>query len=215
MLHAWLAQWYNFLIQQGWSVDVQADGTRALDHVKRALDIDPGCSLSLTMNGLMQTFFAKNFEDAAASYDEAILIDPNNPLAWLFKSTLLAFSDQGPEAVQSAARARRLSPLDPHRFLYDALSATAHSAAGEVETALQFAEKSWEANHRHSSTLRSMIVAKAELGKMAEARHLAGRLLHFDPNFRVNAYLKNHPASTSACGRRWAETLAKAGVPYE
>lgn len=213
MLHAWLAQWYNFLISQGWSVDVERDGSRAIDHVNRALDIDPGCSLSLTMNGLMQTFIVKDFDKAHEEYQEALEIDPNNALAWLYRGTLLAFSSQGKQAVESAAKARRLTPLDPHRFLFDALSAAASGAAGNYEEALYFAEQSLRANHRHASTIRTMIIANVELGRIPEARRLAAKLLMIEPDFSIRRYLDNHPSGRSGNAARRAQIFERAGLP--
>lgn len=212
ILNAWLAQWYNLSIQQGWSIDRAKDGRIALDHVNRALDANPHCSFSLAMDGLAKTFFTKNFVDAGESYDQALRINPNNSLAWLFKSVMETFKDEGETAVQSAARACRLSPLDPHRFLYDSLSASAAVAAGRYEDAVRFAEDSLKVNGRHNSTYRSLIPALVELGREDEARKYAARLMRIEPGFSVRNYEDYHPAAGFSVGKICARAFRKVGL---
>jgi TolB-like protein len=54
ILHAWLGKWYILAISQGWSTDAAADAAKASDCTRRALDINPICSFSLAVDGMIQ-----------------------------------------------------------------------------------------------------------------------------------------------------------------
>jgi tetratricopeptide (TPR) repeat protein len=94
-LHAWLAQWYVLSIQQGWSTDLAKDTMIASDLTQKALDLNPNCSFSLTIDGFVENNLRKRFDVSTERFDQALDIDPNNAYAWLLKGTLHAFMDEG------------------------------------------------------------------------------------------------------------------------
>lgn len=210
---AWLSKWYILSIQQGWSVDIAKDAALAQDWTRRALDLDPDCSFSLAIDGFVQNNLQKRFDQAADRFDHAIDMDCNNALAWLLKGTLNAFQDNGRYAVAYTSRARSLSPLDPHRYFFDSLSATAYLANRDYDTALDLADRSLRMNRRHTSTLRVKTIALHQLGRGDEARAAAAQLRSLDPGLTVEGYLKNHPAAEFRTGREWSAALRDSGIP--
>lgn len=165
------------------------------------------------MDGLVNNNLLRRHDVAMRRFDAAIELDPNNALAWLLKGTLHAFTDDGENAVSFTKRARALSPLDPHAYYFDSLSAAAHLTAGDYAGALEMADRSMKANRRHVSTLRARIVALYFLGRMEEARETANTLLRADPGFNIRGYMRDHPAAEFQSGRDWAKALREAGVP--
>jgi tetratricopeptide (TPR) repeat protein len=131
----------------------------------------------------------------------------------LLKGVTHAFSDEGAAAATAAARAMRLSPLDPRRSYYDAMAATAELAAGQYDRVIEYAKRSLRANRLHASTLRALATAQWLSGQHADARQTVTQLLAVDPGFRVSSYLANHPAMDSEFGRAAADALRRAGVP--
>lgn len=215
ILYAWLAKWYVLSAHQGWSINLQRDAELAQDYTKRALDINPNCSFSLTIDGLVQSNLKKSFSASLSQWDQALGADPNNSLAWLLKGTMFAFTDRGSEAVSLTNKARHLSPLDPHKYYYDCLSATARLTADDFEAAEKLALRSYEANRRHTSTLRVLTIAQQCLGKDENAKETAGELMKLEPKFTVENYLKNHPAAEFKAGQAWAKALGAAGIPIK
>ncbi len=213
MVHAWLGKWYILSVQQGWSTDLRKDARIASECTQRALDLDPDCAFSLAIDGFVQNNLMKRFDTALARFDDALERDPNNALAWLLKGTLHAFVDDGPNAVAFTDRARTLSPLDPHRYFFDSLSATARLANADYATALELAERSLRANRRHTSTLRVRTIALQRLGRAEEARTSVRELLKLEPTLTIQHYLHKHPAAEFRTGREWADALRAAGVP--
>lgn len=211
--YAWLGKWHVLRVTQGWSDDPEADGRRALDNTKRALDRDPTSSLALTVEGQVHTYIRRQLDLGEQRYAEALQSNPNDALAWLLKGTLHAFRDEGTEAVRHTRHALKLSPLDPLKYYYDSLASTAALSAGQWLRALSLAERSLRLNRTHASTLRTMIVAQWQLGKHEEARKTARELMRLNPSFRITTYRSASPAADYATGRLVAETLQAAGIP--
>ncbi len=210
---AWLANWHVMRVQQGWSSDERQDAYLALECTKRALDADPECSLALAIDGFVHTNLLKQFDVAQKSYESALTANPSNALAWLLKGTMHAFMSQGEQAVEHTERALKLSPLDPHRYFYDSLSATAYVAARQYDRAVDLAQRSLRANRKHTSTLRVLTVAQWQLGRCEEARRTAEDLLKLEPALTVSGWLSRSPAAPYPIGQEAAEALRRAGVP--
>lgn len=211
--YAWLAKWHVLRVTQGWSNDTQTDGKAALDNTKRALDRDATSSLAMTVQGQVNTYILKRLDVAEQLYAQALQSNPNDSLAWLLKGTLHAFRDEGKEAVRHTKRALKLSPLDPLKYYFDSLAATAALAAGNNQRALSLARDSLRLNRTHGSTLRVMIVALWQLGRQREASEVVSELLRLDPAFRVSTFLESSPSAEFEIGKRVAHALESAGVP--
>ena len=212
--HAWLAQWHVLSASQGWSSNPGQEAKLAQDHTKRALDTDPECSLALTIDGLVKIHLVKDTEGALSRYANAIEINPNESLAWLFKGTLHAFKGEGQDAISAAERALRLSPLDPTRYFYDSLAASAAVSAGNYQRAIELAQRSLRANCTHVSTYRALAIAQALAGDIESARGSVTQLLKLDPQFTVEEFLRRSPSSQFTVGKQYAEALQRAGLPY-
>jgi adenylate cyclase len=213
MPRAWLGKWHVLRVQQGWSDDARADAQLALQCTRQALDSDENCSLALTIDGMVHTNLLKRFDVAEQRYDGALRIDPNNSLAWLLKGTLHAFKGEADAALKGTRRALRLSPLDPHRYFYDSLAATAELSAKRYDRAIELARRSLRANRTHTSTLRALAIAQWQLERRDEARATVAELLRLDPPFRVSAFLERSPSAGYATGELWSRALREAGVP--
>jgi class 3 adenylate cyclase/TolB-like protein/Tfp pilus assembly protein PilF len=210
---AWLANWHVLRVQQGWSSDPQKDAYLATESTKRALDVDPDCSLALAVDGFVHTNLLRKLDVAADRYDHAIRANPSNALAWLLKGTLHAFKSEGEEAMENTQRALKLTPLDPHRYFYDSLAATACVAGRQYERALELAQRSLRANRLHTSTLRVVVASQWHLGRVEEAQQTAKRLLQLQPDLTVGGWLQRSPAAPYPIGKETAEALRGAGVP--
>jgi len=211
--HAWLAKWHVLRVTQGWSDDAQADGRAALDSARRALDRDAASSLAMTVEGQVHTYILKRLDEARDMYEQALQANPNDALAWLLKGTLHAFRDEGRDAVRHTRQAMQLSPMDPLRFYFEALSATAAVSAGQYERGARLARSSMRMNRTHGSTLRTLIIALWHLGAADEARAAARELMRMDPAFRVSRFIARSPSTGYENGARAALALAQAGLP--
>lgn len=210
---AWLAQWHVLRVWQGWSDDVAADTRAAVDCGRRALDNDSHCSLALASDGFTHTNLLKAFDVGQQRYDLALQLNPNESLAWLLRGVLHAFKGEGRPALRCAQRAQRLSPLDPHRYFYDALAASAEIAAARYDRAIVLARRSLRANRMHASTFRVLAVAQWLSGQQSEARATVAELMRIQPQLTVSGWLRSAPSADYPIGKKFAEALRGAGVP--
>lgn len=210
---AWLARWHNLAVAQGWSRDAVADRQKSFGLVNQALDLDPRNAFALTIHALLQGYGEKQFETAQASYEDALAANPNEPLAWIGLSTLKTWQGAGHEAVTMAEKALALSPLDPMRYYFDSLAASAHESAGNYAQAVTLAERSIRLNRNFFSSHLALFFAQAMQGKSEEARTCARKAMHLRPDFTVSRYRNTSPHYRSANGPRYAELLKQFGFP--
>lgn len=211
--HAWFGKWHVLCVFNGWSTDPPKDTQRAIDCTARALDISPDSSFALSIDGFAQNNLLRRIDTARSRYDAALRLNPNESIAWLLSGALHAFTDEPDAAVFAATKARRLSPIDPFRYFYDSLSASALFAAGRYEESLALSDNSLRLHDRHISTLRTKIAALHYLDRDDEARIVAAEIIRRHPDFTVAGYLRGHPAGEHESGRRVAAALQAAGIP--
>jgi class 3 adenylate cyclase/TolB-like protein len=211
--YAWLAKWHVLRVTQGWSSDVLSEGKLALENTKKALDRDATSSLAMTVEGQVNTYILKRLDIAEQLYAQALQSNPNDALAWLLKGTMHAFRDEGKEAVRHTRHALKLSPLDPLRYYFESLAATAALSARQYQKSLQLAERSFRLNRTHASTLRVMITALSRMGRADEARRHATELLKLEPEFTVARYLERSPGAPYKLGQDVAAALVESGIP--
>lgn len=210
---AWMARWHVLKVQQGWSESPEREAALAQACTRRALDIDPENVQAMIAEGFVLTNLLRRLDEAQDLYDDALSLNPNDAVGRLLHGTLHAFKGEGTAAVRETEHALHLSPLDPHRFFFLSLAASASIAAGDNERALRLADRSLRANRLHTSTLRVKAVAEMRLGKEEAARHTIAELRRLQPELTVSAWLRNSPSSDYPVGREFAATLAAAGLP--
>ncbi|MEO0636141.1 MAG: hypothetical protein AAFY73_05780 [Pseudomonadota bacterium] len=210
---AWLAKWYILAIAQNWSSDVSVDTLMAAKWANEALEANPTCSFSLAIDGMVQNQNIQQIDKARERFDDALEIDPNNAIAWLLKARLHSFTGSSADAVKCARQANLLSPVDPNRYFFQTITATAYLANNEPRKALDLANRSLASNRTHASTLRVKTIALEQLGEHHEAAQVAQSILKLEPSFCIEAYRKSHPATEFSIGGIWADALRSAGIP--
>lgn len=214
-LHSWLAHWYMLAIPQGWAKDPAIEVRRALECVSRALDINPNCSFSLAMSGMVNSSPGLDFADAFALLSAARIQNANNAFAWILQSRLHSFNGDGQKAVDHARHALKLSPVGPQAYFFENIAATAHVVNNDFEKALALIDRSISRNRHHRSSLRVKAVAHERSGDMRGARETVEKLRILDPDLTVDRYLRSHPAGDLETGMDWAQSLARAGIPLD
>lgn len=210
---AWLAKWHVLRVVQGWSLDPSADARLALDYVARSLEEDSRDALALAIGGLVHAYLRKDLVTAGQLYDQAIDANPSEPLAWLFSATRLAYLGDGALAEESGERALRLSPIDPLKYFFDSLVATAALANASWERSIALSQRSLKANRTHASTWRTLAIALVMLNRMDEARAAVQRLLAIEPGLTLGRFRERFPGRDGPLAEPFAEALQAAGVP--
>ncbi len=211
--YAWLAQWHVLKVHQGWTKDVESEAILASDCTKKALDIEPGNSLALTVDGFISTNLRSDFDRGLDQYKHALAQNPNESMAWLLNGVLHAFKGEGAVAVMATEKALKLSPLDPIRYFYDSLAATAAVSDNQFDRAIELAKRSLRANRTHTSTYRALAIAQHLSGRLKDAELTITQLLSLEPGYSVETFMQRSPSTRYPAGLIYAEALRSAGLP--
>jgi len=211
--HAWMANWHVLRVTRGIQKADSQLVPRALGETQRALDLDPMCSLALTMEGFIQCHMIKDLGKARDRYDQALQANPSESLAWLLRGVLDSFEGKAADAESAADQALKLSPLNPIRYFYLSLAASAILPSKKYERVIELASESIRLNRFHPSTYRVLILAQALNGDGESARQSVQTLLSLEPDFTVKRFLERSPVAATMMGPICAEAFREAGVP--
>lgn len=209
---AWLAKWHLLRIVRGMSEDPHREARIALELTQRALDSEPEHALTLSIEGLAYSQVLGEFDLADKRLRSAIASNPNESMAWLFKSVLSTMWGSAPDSVNEAQFASALSPIDPLKYFFELITASALLANNEYSLAIEHANRSIRANRHHAPRYRVLVTAQVESGLMDEASHSLGELLKEQPGMTVSSYL-SIGSINSVTRKRCAEALRALGLP--
>jgi adenylate cyclase len=213
MPYALLAKWNMLLVEQGWSDDPKKCGDLARDFAHRALDRHQSNALAHTVDGIVHCNLLHDLQGGLKCYEQALQVDPNEPLAWLSKGMAHAFLGDAEQAIVDMKKACALSPLDPQRYYYTSLMASAHLTANDYANAIDWAKESLRHNGSHVSTHRVLTIAQVLSGDVHTARLSAKKLMQLSPKLTVQGYLSRAPSAGFNRAKEFAYALSTAGVP--
>ena len=142
--------------------------------------------------------------------DRAVALNPNSYVTWACRGWVYQSAGLPEEAIRSFERAIRASPVDPllHRPLTG--MGLALVELGRFDEAVVAARKALRQHPFFSPTYCCLASAFAHLGRDAEAREAAARVLEFDPAFTISAFIARGGQSNA---KLIIEGLRKAGLP--
>jgi adenylate cyclase len=197
----------------GWVADPvpEIGETRRLAAMAAELGRDDAVALSAA--GMALSVVAGDLDDGADLIERALVLNPN--LAWAahFSALTKAFLGDPSRAIVDAARAMRLSPQDPQMFAMQSTTALAHFIAGRYEEALSWAETALRQRSNFLMALGIAAASGALVGKAEQSRKAMARLREINPALRISNLKSWLPFRRSEDFSRWAEGLAKAGLP--
>ncbi|VIO71269.1 adenylate/guanylate cyclase domain-containing protein [Bradyrhizobium ivorense] len=194
----------------GYAVDPQFDKKEAVRLVRLALSIDDDDPDTMALAALTSAFMVGDSESEIEMADRAVALNPNSFRAWSSRGHVYRVAGLPEEAVRSFERAIRMSPIDPllHRtFTGMGFAFIELHRFGEAIVA---GKKALRQNPSYSLAHRCLAAAFALLGRDAEAREAAARLLELDPAFTIVAFVARGGQSNS---KLMVEGLRKAGLP--
>jgi DNA-binding SARP family transcriptional activator/TolB-like protein len=211
--HAWYAYWHIFLVGQGWAEDPHAMMEEAGTLAERAVVLDPFDARALTIAGHVRAFLHRRLHEAAALHERAISLNPNLAMAWALSAITYAYMGEAEEAERRNNRYKKLSPLDPHAFFFDAFFILIHLMKRDYETAVAVGRAVSEMNPSFSATYKPYLAALGHLGRTQEAAVVRRRLLAIEPDFTIERFIATSPLERGADREHYAQGLRKAGVP--
>ena len=211
--HAWYAYWHVFLVGQHWTDRPKAMMMRAAELAERAIVVDPHDARALTIAGHVRAFLHHRLREAAALHERALSLNPNLAMAWALSGATHAYMGNLAEAERRNKRYKKLSPLDPHAFIFDGFFTMIYLLKREYEAAVEFGRAVTQMNPALSAGFKPYLSALGHLGRVEEAATTRQRLLAIEPEFTVQRFLATTPLEREADKRHYAEGLLLAGIP--
>jgi adenylate cyclase len=186
---------YDCLLRRLATLHSFADGgfEQSGDLLRRAIELDTGDALALSVAGHAEACVRGNFDAAMALFDQALSIRPGCTVAWGRSAALFASSGDGEEALRRADIAMRLSPFDPLGFTFCTTSGTACLVLGRDDEAVTWLARARWLNPGYRAAWRLLIAALALAGKGDEARAQATQFMQAEPTFSVSAFAARCP----------------------
>jgi adenylate cyclase len=194
----------------GYAVDPQFDRKEAVRLFHLALSVDDGDPEILAWASIISAYMVGDSESEIEMADRAVALNPNSFLAWNCRGWVYEIVGLPEEAVRSFERSIRMSPVDQRLKFTLVGMGLALVELRRFDDAIVAAKKALHQNSFHPGAYRCLASAFAHLGRDAEAREAAARVLEVDPAFTISAWIARGGQSHS---KLIIEGLRKAGLP--
>jgi adenylate cyclase len=195
-----------------YAVNPQFDRMEAVRLLRLALSLDDGDPDTLAWACVTSAFMVGDSESEIEMADRAVALNPNSFDAWHSRGWVYRIAGLPEEAVRSFERGHRVSPVDPQLHLTFNGMAYAFIELRRFDEAIAAGKKAQRQNPFFGPAYRCLASAFAHLGRDAEAREAAARLLEVDPGFTISAWIARGGQSNS---KLTIEVFGKRGCPNE
>ena len=197
-------------VLMGYASDHQFERKEAVRLFRLALSVDDSDPETLAFAALVSAFMVGDSESEIEMADRAVALNANSYWAWHYRGWVYETAGLPEEAIQSFERAIRMSPVDPllHRSFTG--MGMALIELRRFDEAIVAGKKALRQNPFYSASYRCLASAFAHLGRDAEAREAAARLIEVDPAFTISAWIARGGQSNA---KLMIEGLRKAGLP--
>ena len=167
--YTWLARCTSGPLIFGWSKSPSADaaeGWQAAMRATRLAEADPYAHYAL---GIMSVAMGQP-DRAAAEAQKSIDLSPNFALGFFLLGMSRVFAGRAAQAFEPLERGLRLSPYDPHSFMWHQSLAFAHFLTGKFEEAARRAADAVAIRPEFISVQAVLACSLAQLGHAEEAK---------------------------------------------
>jgi adenylate cyclase len=195
----------------GYAIDPQFERKEAVRLLHLALSLNDDDPDTLAWAAAISVFMVGDRESEIEMVDRAVALNPNSYSAWMSRGYVYRTVGLLEEAVQSFERAIRMSPVDPRLHLTFLAMGIAFIELRRFDEAVAAGKKALRLNPAFGTTYRCLASALGHLGRDAEAREAAARLLEDDPAFTISGSIAR--GGQTANLKLLIEGLRKAGLP--
>ena len=200
---------YLIAVSQGWTTDPKTEIAEGVRLLRQALSIDGEDDAALAILGWATATFFGDYDAAKEMVDRAVALNPNAAMIWDQRGWTYQRAGEAEEAIRSFERANRLSPVDPLLFARLTGIGVALISLSRFDEALAAARRSL-GEKKTAQGYRCLAAALAHLGRDAEAKKAAAKLLEMEPDFLIAEWV--------ARGGHWRsgaliDGLRRAGLP--
>ena len=202
--------WHMVNVILGFATDPQFDRKESVRLSRLALSLDDSNPFTLATAALISAYMVGDIESEIEMADRAVALNPNSWDTWNCRGWVYNYAGLPEEAVRSFERAMRMSPVDPRLHTTFAGMGLAFIELGRFDEAIVGGKKAQRLNPQFPAAYHCLASAFAHLGRDAEAREAAARVLEVDPSFTITSWIARGGQSNA---KLLIEGLRKAGLP--
>jgi TolB-like protein len=196
-----------------WMKDDVKESAEATRLARKAVHLGADDPVALCMGAYVLAFVAREFDDAMAFVDRGLAINPNLAQAWNLSAWVRVFRGEPDLALDHAARAIRLSPLDPSMSGAHGAAAYAHFLAGRYDMASSCAEKAMRGNPDFLLAICLFAASHALAGRLEPARKGLALAREHNPELCTSNLGDLAPFRRAEDRALFAKGLREAGLP--
>lgn len=196
-----------------WTEDNDGERSKGLALIERAAAFVQDDATGLTALGTAVMLLEGNAVRALSFVDRALKLDQNLAWAWLRRGFGLIYTGKPKEALESFARAERLSPLDPFAFNMRIGIGLAHFSLGDLDEAMRFVQMVLDERPGLSWPLRDLAVYKAITGDVETAKRALATFADGRPPMDVASVRDSLKFMHAPLLERYLSGLRLAGLP--
>src|SRR5262249_16064820 len=151
-------------------------------------------------------------DDAVAFVDRGLAVNPNLAQAWYLGAWVRVWRGEPDLALDHAARAMRLSPLDPSMSSIQGAMAYAHFLAGRYDMASSCADKAIRKNPDFLLAIYIFAASYVLAGRLEPAQKSMARARESNPDLRLSNLGDLAPFRRAEDLATFADGLRKAGL---
>lgn len=209
---AWYAYWHLFLVGQGWATAGTEVLARSEELASRAVALDPSDAQALAVLGHVRAYLHHRVEEAATLYERALALNPNLPMAWVFSALALSYKGEHAEALRRWERYKRLAPLHPHAFFFDAARLVPLLMLRRFEDVDADARQVTALHTGFTFPYKMWLSALGHLGRRDQAVEVRAKLTTLEPDFDLDKARERSPLQSPAELDFYLLGLRKAGL---
>jgi adenylate cyclase len=194
----------------GYAFDRRFESNEAVRLLHLALSVEEDDPDTIAKAAVISAFLVGDCESAVEMADRAVALNPNSFQAWENRGWVHKIAGLPEEAVRSFERAIRVNPVDPLLHLSLTGMGMAFIELRRFDEAIVAVKKAQRQNPSYSAAYWCLASAFAHLGRDAESREAAARLLEIDPAFTTSARIGRGRYSNA---KLLTEGLRQAGLP--
>jgi adenylate cyclase len=181
--HALIAHAYGQVFRSALGPAREEARVQSVVHAREAVRLGTSDSTALAQAGFMLLIADKDVDGARAALDTAVALNPSSATAFTYRALVRALAGECQQAIDDAACALRLSPLDPMSYLPHMAILIARLSMHDYEAAVAAGHKAIELAPQYPMSYAWLIVAECERGDAAEAARQSKRLADVLPGF--------------------------------
>jgi adenylate cyclase len=194
----------------GYAIEPQFERREAVRLLHLALSTNDNDPHTLATAAVISAFMVGDCESEIEMVDRAVALNPNSYLPWNCRGHVYRIAGLPEEAVRSFERAIRMSPVDAQLYTTFSQIGSALIELRRFDEAIVAGKKSQRQSRSFAAAYRCLASAFAHLGRDAEAREAAARVLETDPTFSISSWIARGGQSNA---KLLIEGLRKAGLP--